>query len=58
MARKYYKQKERKFQTTVWDETYAKNNLKYHISLYSDKSSADLEKNTWQNIRKGVTQET
>lgn len=44
MARKYKKQKDGRYQTKVWDGTYTKDNLKHYISLYSDKSSADLER--------------
>lgn len=44
MARKYKKQKDGRFQTKVWDGTYTGDNLKHYISLYSDKSSADLER--------------
>lgn len=44
MARKYKKQKDGRFQTKVWDGTYTKDNLKHYITLYSDKSSADLER--------------
>lgn len=44
MARKYKKQKDGRFQTKVWDGTYTRDNLKRYITLYSDKSSADLEK--------------
>lgn len=44
MARKYKKQKDGRYQTKVWDGTYTKDNLKHYITLYSDKSSADLER--------------
>lgn len=44
MARKYKKQKDGRYQTKVWDGTYTKENLKHYITLYSEKSSADLEK--------------
>ena len=44
MAKKYKKQKDGRYQTKVWDGTYTKDNLKHYITLYSDKSSGDLEK--------------
>lgn len=48
MARKYKQQKDGRYQTKVWDGTYTKDNLKHYITLYSDKSSADLEKTVAQ----------
>lgn len=43
MATKYKPQKDGRFQTKAWDGTYDKNNRKHYITLYSDKSSRDLE---------------
>ena len=43
MATKYKRQKDGRFQTKVWDGTYDKYNMKHYITLYSDKSSKDLE---------------
>ena len=41
---KYKKQKDGRFQAKVWDGTYTKGGQKHYISLYSTRSSADLEK--------------
>ena len=43
MATKYKRQKDGRFQTKVWDGTYNKHNMKHYVTLYSDKSSKDLE---------------
>lgn len=43
MATKYKRQKDGRFQTKVWDGTYDKYNMKHYVTLYSDKSSKDLE---------------
>lgn len=44
MAAKYAAQKDGRFQARVWDGTYGSNNRKHYITLYSRKSSGDLEK--------------
>ena len=43
MAVKYKRQKDGRFQAKVWDGTYDKYNLKHYVTLYSTKSSRDLE---------------
>jgi integrase len=42
--RKYQKRNDGRFETKVWDGHFLSNGRKHYISLYSDKSSADLEK--------------
>lgn len=44
MATKYTQQSNGMWQTKVWDGTYKANGTKHRVSLYSTKSSGDLEK--------------
>ena len=44
MATKYKQQSNGMWQTKVWDGTYKANGTKHRVSLYSTKSSGDLEK--------------
>ena len=44
MATKYTRQKDGRFQAKVWTGTYTKTGAKKYISIYSTKSSKDLER--------------
>lgn len=44
MATKYKKQKDGRYQTRIWDGSYNKDGSKHRITIYSDKSSRDLER--------------
>lgn len=56
MGAKYRKQKDGRYQTRVWDGTYNSNGTKHRVTLYSSKSSRDLEqkvKKFVENVDKG-----